>query len=162
MRHDQTQIRIERGLDIAKNTRIVSTEKGWKVPSQNGSGYYLVQSNGHESTCTCPDYQNKKVKCKHIWAVEFIVTNSVKSQDTLTIKAVKNTYKQDWSAYDEATINQKSTFMDLLKDITIQIPQPEYKGGRPTLPISDMAYASIMKVYTTFSLRRFMGDMETA
>lgn len=158
----QIEARKERGLELAKNTRITQTKDGWKVPSQNGSGYYLVQSNGHEATCTCPDCQNRKVKCKHIWAVEFIVTKEVDVKGNITIKAVKNTYKQDWSAYDKATINQKATFMDLLKDITIQIPQPEYNGGRPTLPISDMAYASIMKVYTTFSLRRFMGDMETA
>ena len=39
---------------------------------------------------------------------------------------------------------------------------PEYQFGRPILPLSDMVYSSILKVFTTFSLRRFMSDMQIA
>jgi hypothetical protein len=42
------------------------------------------------------------------------------------------------------------------------VEQPEYKFGRPTLPVSDILFASVLKVYTTFSLRRFMSDMRIA
>jgi len=155
--------RQERGLLIAKTSRIVKTEKGWKVPSQSGNGTYLVVSNGFEATCNCPDHEQRNCKCKHIYAVEFIVTKEVDNKGNMTItQTIRKTYKQEWSSYDKATTNQKSLFMKLLKDLTNNIPQPEYKFGRPTLPLSDMVYSSIMKIYTTFSLRRFMGDMEIA
>jgi len=155
--------RKERGLLIAKTSRITKTEKGWKVPSQSGKGTYMVESNGFGATCTCPDHELRNCKCKHIYAVEFIVTKEVDNEGNVTItKTVRKTYKQEWSAYGKATTNQKSLFMKMLKDITSNIPQPDHKFGRPTLPLSDMVYSSVMKVYTTFSLRRFMGDMQIA
>ena len=162
LKPEQIEARKERGLQIAKTSRIVHNTEGWKVPSQSGKGYYLVASNGHETTCNCPDCQTRDVKCKHIWAVEFIVTHEVDVEGNVMVKTTKKTYKQDWQAYDKAQINQKSLFMELLRDITSKIQQPEYKFGRPTLPMSDMVYSSIMKIFTTFSLRRFMSDMEIA
>ena len=52
--------------------------------------------------------------------------------------------------------------MQLLRDLSSQIPNPPYEFGRPTLPMCDMVYSAVMKVFSTFSLRRFMGDMEIA
>lgn len=52
--------------------------------------------------------------------------------------------------------------MKLLKDLCLNVEQPSYNFGRPTLPFSDMLFGSIMKVYTGFSLRRFMSDMKIA
>jgi len=52
--------------------------------------------------------------------------------------------------------------MHLLRDICSAIPQPAYRFGRPTLPLSDMIFASALKVFTTFSLRRFITDAEIA
>ncbi len=37
-----------------------------------------------------------------------------------------------------------------------------YKFGRPKLPISDLLFSSALKVYSTFSLRRFMSDVKIA
>lgn len=162
LKPEQIEARKQRGLQIAKTTRIIQDKDGWKVPSQSGRGVYVVASNGHKTSCTCPDCMTRDVKCKHIWAVEFIVTKVVDDKNNVSIKAVKKTYSQDWQAYDKAQINQKSMFMELLRDITSTIPQPEYNFGRPTLPVSDMVYSSVMKIFTTFSLRRFMGDMEIA
>ena len=42
------------------------------------------------------------------------------------------------------------------------VQQPEYTFGRPKLPLSDMMFLSALKVFTTFSLRRFLTDAETA
>ena len=159
---EQIEARKERGKQIAKTSRIEHDVEGWKVPSQSGRGFYIVASSGHETTCTCPDCQTREVKCKHIWAVEFIVTHETDVDGNVTIKATKKTYSQNWKAYDKAQTNQKSLFMEMLRDITGKIPQPEYSFGRPTLPMSDMVYSSVMKVFTTFSLRRFMSDMEIA
>ncbi|MCX6664057.1 MAG: transposase [Euryarchaeota archaeon] len=163
LNEEQLLIRKEKGLLIAKTSRIVKTEKGWKVPSQTSGGYYLVQNDGSETTCTCLDHETRHCKCKHIFAVEYIVTHEVDKDGNITItQTVRKTYTQNWKAYDEATTHQKPIFMKLLKDITDNIEQPIYEFGRPSLPITDMVYGSVMKVFTTFSLRRFMGDMQIA
>ena len=163
MKQEQILMRQKRGLEIAKTSRIEQTEKGWKVPSQSGKGFYLVLCDGVGAKCECPDHEKTKCKCKHIFAVEYIITEEVDNEGNVTItKTVRQTYKQDWSSYDKASINQKTIFMKLLKDIANNIKQPLYNFGRPTLPISDMVYSSVMKVFTTFSLRRFMSDMEIA
>jgi transposase len=159
----QDLIRKQKGLHIAKTSRILETEDGWKVPKQSGGGYYIVKSDGNGAICTCPDYELRHCKCKHIFAVEFIVTGEVNNDGTVTItKTIKKTYPQDWKAYDKATVNQKTLFMIMLKDLTDNFQQSEYKFGRPNLPLNDMLYSSAMKVFTTFSLRRFMSDMDIA
>lgn len=156
--------RQQRGLQIAKTCQITKTEQGnWKVPSQSGAGYYTVESNGFGAKCTCPDHETRRCKCKHIFAVEYIVTGEVNAAGQITItQTVRKTYAQNWPAYDNATTHQKELFMKFLKDATATIPQPAYEFGRPTLPVSDMIYGAVMKVFTTFSLRRFMGDMKEA
>jgi Transposase len=152
-------IRKERGYEIAATSLIVETEKGWKVSSQSGGGNYFVKSNGFSAICTCSDFKNGTEKCKHIWAVEFIITGKANSPVENT---KKETYGQQWSAYDKAMINQKSQFMELLSDLTNSIEQPQYSMGRPSLPISDMIFTSVLKVYSTISLRRCMSDVEAA
>src|SRR3989338_6328850 len=162
MQQEQIEIRKVKGLEIAKTSRISKVGNGWHVPSQSGAGFYVVQSNGFGATCTCPDYELRKCKCKHVFAVEFVVTKEVDNEGNVTItQTIRKTYSQNWSEYDKASINQKTLFMKLLKDITGNLNQ-EYKIGRPTLPLSDMVYSSVMKVFTTFSLRRFMSDMQIA
>ena len=162
MQQEQIEIRKVRGLEIAKTSRISKVGNNWHVPSQSGAGFYVVQSNGFGATCTCPDYELRKCKCKHVFAVEFVVTKEVDNEGNVTItQTIRKTYSQNWSEYDKASINQKTLFMKLLKDITGNLSQ-DYKFGRPTLPVSDMVYSSVMKVFTTFSLRRFMSDMQIA
>lgn len=47
----------------------------YKIPSQNGNGTYIVQrpnKAGYQRwTCTCPDFQFRGLKCKHIYSVDF-------------------------------------------------------------------------------------------
>lgn len=163
MNKEQLEVRKQRGYNIAKTSRIVKTEKGWKVPSQSGEGFYMVVSNGIEAKCSCPDCELRKCKCKHIWAVELIVTKQVDDLGNVTItQTVRKTYKQDWHNYNLAQQKEKQLFMKLLADITGNIRQPSYTFGRPTLPISDMIYSMVFKVYSTFSGRRFTSDMELA
>lgn len=155
--------REERGQLIAKTSQIVKTAKGWQVPSQSGNGSYLVKFEGHEPECNCPDCELRACKCKHIYAVEFYLKQEIDNEGNTTItKGVKVSYSQDWKAYNYAQCHEKKLFMKLLSDLCSNIEQPQYKFGRPTLPLSDMIFASALKVYSTFSLRRFMSDMETA
>lgn len=58
MKQEQILMRKEKGLHIAKTSRIQRNDKGeWKVPSQTGTGYYVVVSKGLETKCTCPDHE---------------------------------------------------------------------------------------------------------
>lgn len=156
--------RRERGRLLYKSTRIFKIKDGWRVTSQsNPCRQYIVRFNGHEPKCECPDCTMRKKKCKHIWAVEFYIKRQIDEEGKITqTKGVKITYAQKWKAYDQAQTNEKLIFMKLLKDLCFNIEQPKYKFGRPTLPISDMLFASTLKVYTTFSLRRFISDFKIA
>jgi len=161
MQQEQMEVRKQRGYEIAKTSRIVKTEQGWKVPSQSGSGFYIVKSNGFGAECDCPDHELRQCKCKHIWAVELIVTQEVDKQGNVTItKTIRKTYSQDWKNYNLSQQKEKELFMKLLADITSRIRQPAYTFGRPTIPLSDMAYNVIFKVYSTYSGRRFTSDMK--
>ncbi len=157
--------REERGKLLFKSARIVQTPGGfWRVTSQsNPMRQYKVTFNGHKPKCECPDCTMRKKKCKHIYAVEFYIRKEIDQEGKIKeTKGVKITYGQKWKAYDNAQTNEKLIFMRLLKDLASNIEQPKYKFGRPTLPISDMLFGAVLKVYSTFSLRRFMSDMKIA
>lgn len=59
-------------------------------------------------------------------------------------------------------MSEKGEFLRLLHDLCASIPNPQYKFGRPRMPLSDMVFSSALKVYSTFSLRRFTTDMREA
>src|SRR3712207_9098581 len=70
---------------------------------------------------------------------------------------------RDWTAYNAAQSEEKSRFVALLADLCGTVQQPEQRGkGRPRLPLSDMLFASVFKVYVGFSSRRFTSDLREA
>lgn len=156
--------RIERGRIIYKSLKIIQTPRGWRVPSQSHSGAsYLVYYKQHKPKCTCPDCQIKKHKCKHVYAVEFYIKERIDDEGRkVRTRGIKVSYGQEWKAYDKAQTNEKLLFMKLLRDLCGNLNQPTYKFGRPQLPFTDMIFSSVLKVYSTFSLRRFMSDMKIA
>jgi len=155
--------REERGKLIFQRGRISKKNDYWIVGSQSSFRAYKVSFKEHEPTCNCPDCELRKKKCKHIFAVEFYIKKQIDEEGKITTtKGVRVTYSQDWSAYNKSQTNEKLVFMRLLKDLCENIEQPAYKFGRPTLPFADMLFGFVMKVYTGFSLRRFMSDMKIA
>jgi transposase len=155
------ELRKERGERIANTSQIVRSEKGWLVPSQSTTGKYLVRFRRDEPECSCPDFETRHIKCKHIFAVEMTITKQI-DQEGNVIVTKKVTYSQNWTAYDKSQTQQKELFMKLLNDLCKLIPEPEYVFGRPRLSLQDMVFASALKIFTTFSLRRFTTDMKTA
>jgi len=77
---------------------------------------------------------------------------------------IRKTYAQDWVNYDKAQTHEKELFMKLLDDLVNNIPEKQLskKAGRPKLSMQDMVFGSASKVFTTFSLRRFMTDIKEA
>jgi hypothetical protein len=69
-------VRNARGFKIAQTGQVKKNGNGWVVPSQsNGTSYNVEFSEfEHKHSCNCPDYQYRRIKCKHIFAVEVIVT----------------------------------------------------------------------------------------
>ena len=159
----RTLSREERGKLIFERGRIAKKNDFWVVGSQTSFNAYKVRLNKETPICSCPDCSLRQKKCKHIYAVEYYIKRQIDEEGKITTtKGVRVTYGQDWKAYDKAQTNEKIVFMKLLKDLCNHIEQPAYQFGRPTLPISDMLFASALKVYSTFSLRRFMSDFKIA
>jgi len=155
--------REERGLVIATTSKIEKNKLGWKVPSQSGNGSYIVNLDHGTPFCTCPDFEKRQQPCKHIHAVEYVVQRETKADGSVTLtKSMKVTCTQEWPAYDEAQMHEQERFVILLRDLCNGISQPEYKFGRPRLPLSDIVFAVTSKVYSTMSGRRFMSDLRDA
>lgn len=69
----------------------------------------------------------------------------------------------NWTAYNAAQSEEKTRFVALLSELCNTVPQPVQEGrGRPRLPLSDMVFASVYKVYVGFSSRRFTSDLRDA
>lgn len=77
---------------------------------------------------------------------------------------LRSTYPQDWPSYNLAQQNEKDRFLVLLRDLCNAIPQKSgARGkGRPSAPLSVKLFASIYKVYSGFSARRFTSDVQAA
>lgn len=160
-------IRQQKGREIANRITIVQDGNLWLVPSQSGRGKYRV--NTEKQTCSCPDYDFRRQKCKHIFAVEETIertkTTTVEDGKTTvseTVKVTRKTYAQVWPAYNAAQTQEKRLFQYLLRQLCEGVGEPSQTNGRPRLPIEDILFAMAFKVYSTVSGRRFISDLADA
>ena len=159
---DGPEGRRQRGMAIAAQVRIDKHRLGYKVPSQSGNGSYVVNVDG-EPFCSCPDLEKRQERCKHIFAVDFIIQREERPNGvTIETKAIRVTYRQDWPAYNAAQTHEQDLFGQLLRELCDAIPQPPQRMGRPRLPLSDMVFTVGTKVYSTMSGRRAMTDVRNA
>jgi hypothetical protein len=165
--------RKQRGLEIANKSKLTRQSKDlWLVPSASGGDAYTVEMNPHKPHCTCRDYEFRQNKCKHIHAVEITIQRKTtkteikdgKTTVTETVETVKvkKTYRQEWSAYNKAQTGEKREFQTLLYELCAGIEAPLQVTGRPRIPLADMVFASVFKIYSTVSGRRFMSDLTDA
>ena len=117
-----------------------------------------------EGSCTCPDYETRRVRCKHQHAVEYaIVWSQTEAPDgtvTETVVMRRKTYAQDWPRYNAAQVAEKATVQDLLRALCDGIVTPPHPGRGPKpIPLSDAVYGMTMKVYTGMSSRRASTDI---
>lgn len=164
MLNEATAVRRQRGLEIAATTAITRTGEGeWLVPSQSGGSQYRVIKDTGGFQCSCPDYELRVDTCKHGFAVEFVLRRETRPDGTvIETRAARVTYPQNWPAYNRAQTSEKAQFCVLLRDLVADVPTPEQKRGRPSLPLSDMIFSAAFKVYSTVSGRRFMTDLADA
>jgi transposase len=159
--------REQRGLALAALYRIDKVGGKYIVPSQKGDGTtYVVDPEKHH--CTCRDHEDRAIKCKHMFAVEFVQTREKGEDGTETVTRTfkvteKVTYKQDWPNYNKAQTQEKRLFLGMLADLCRGIDEPRDKRpGRPALLLSDVTFACVYKVYATLSARRFSSDLAEA
>ena len=164
--------RQERGRMIAEACKLKRMGNEWFVPSQSGSGKYVVCVDPESPRCSCPDWELREMKCKHIYAVEYTVKRQENADgtttvtETLTVSATveqKTTYRQNWPAYNAAQAVEKDRLQVLLADLLRGVAEPERKGsGRKPHTVRDSIFAMVFKVYSTFSSRRFSSDLREA
>ena len=155
--------RQQRGMAIAALTRIEKNRLGYKIPSATGNGSYIVTA-GDDPFCTCPDFEKRQERCKHVYAVEFTIQRDERRDgttvETKTVRFVPT--GQDWPAYNAAQMHEQEWFSKLLRDLCDTVPQPPQGKGRPRMPLSDMLFGIGLKVYSTLSTRRAMTTIRNA
>ena len=164
--------RQERGRMIAEACKIKRMGNEWFVPSQSGSGKYIVCLDPDKPRCSCPDWELREMPCKHVYAAQYTVQKqgnpdgTVTVTETLTVSATvekKTTYPQNWTAYNAAQSVEKDRLQVLLADLLRGVAEPERKGrGRKPHTVRDSIFAMVFKTYSTFSARRFSSDLREA
>jgi transposase len=167
-----TDARQARGQFIADHCKVTKLGNEWFVPSQSGGGKYIVRLNPDLPTCTCPDYELREMKCKHIFAVEYTIKRQQNPDGSTTVTErvtvsetieKKTTYKQNWPAYNAAQSVEKDRVQELLFDLCQGLQEPKRTGkGRKPHCVKDSIFAMVYKVYSTFSSRRFSTDLRDA
>lgn len=155
-----------KALQIAAKSKLTRKGNTWLVPSQAGQGEYKVNPDPESPHCTCPDHEHTQARCKHIFAVEYVIereqTADGQTVVTETVKVTRKTYSQNWPAYNAAQTQEKSQLQALLYELCRSIPEPQQQRGRPRLSLADIIFASTFKVYSTVSGRRFQSDLQEA
>jgi transposase len=151
-----------RAMAIAAQVNLVRGNGGWRVPSQSGSGTYVVDPELGE--CTCPDHETRGVECKHLMAVRMTIRRERgKDGSVKYTREVEVKYTQEWTAYNRAQVEEKDTFLQLLAELCEHAPEvPRAKTGRPRTPMAVQAFSTAFKVYSRFSSRRFSSDLREA
>jgi transposase len=160
--------REQKALQIAAKSKLTRKGDTWLVPSQAGPKKYTVDPNPQEPHCTCPDFEARQLRCKHIFAVEYTIQREQTSDGqtivTESVRVTQKTYTQDWRAYNKAQTNEKSHFLAFLYELCSKLEEPIQKRsrGRQPLPLADVLFTITFKVYSTMSARRFASDMRDA
>lgn len=65
-----------RGLEIVAKGRQIErvSDSRYAVQSQHGDGTYMVERKACGWLCDCPDYSKREDRCKHIFAVLFLLS----------------------------------------------------------------------------------------
>jgi transposase len=159
------EMRELKALELAARSKIVWNGEVWLVPSQNRNGTYKVTTWPGAERCECDDFALRQEPCKHIIAARLVEERDGRREAPPIVcdeVPKKPTYSRDWKAYTLAQTTEKHRLQALLADLCDGVPEPEYNGGRRAVPIADRLFGVALKVYSTFSCRRSMCDLEDA
>jgi transposase len=166
MQTHQLSERETKARDIAAHSKLSCQGGLWLVPSQSGAKEYTVDPNPESPRCSCPDFEYRRARCKHIYAVEITLkreyTNDGQTQTVTETVTVKQKYTQSWPEYNKAQTHEKAHFIEFLHQLCAGIEEPIQTNGRPRLPLRDIIFGLVYKTYTGVSGRRFASDLRDA
>src|SRR5260370_13362285 len=142
---DMTERELK-ALQIAAKAKLQRSGDRWFVPSQTGhrGTYYTVKPDPAHPHCTCPDFESRKLRCKHIFAVEYTIereqTSDGQTVVTETLRISQKTYSQDWPSYNKAQTHEKEHFQKLLHDLCKGIAEPSQTIALPPIPLDDILF----------------------
>lgn len=155
--------REERGRAIAKLGGIRQLGARYVIPSQSANANaptYLVDIVAE--TCTCPDFETRRVRCKHVEAAYFfLAAGGAMDKETGQVTLPKKQSKQNWPAYNAAQTTERERVPQLLHSLCEGIEEPERtpgKPGRKPIPRREGIFGAAMKVYSMCSGRRAEPD----
>lgn len=137
------------------------------VPSESKPNHRYRVFFSENSTCNCEDFQRYRQTCKHIWAVHyFTIKDSGEELPEVPDEEEVETpvIQRNWPAYNRALVNEEPKLLLLLRDLCKRLttPPPSRSGGRPRIPLSDMIFAMVYKVFSKDPARQFMNDLGKA
>lgn len=148
------QMRVVRGYAIISkgDTPKRLDARTFSIPSQNGNGSYTVTI-GKKYSCTCLDFQDRKMDCKHIHAVRFYLdfNNKVKTENKGIVKQRNScpycncTETIGWGKRSGNTVNkQRYKCTDCKKTFIDEKDFERYKGnGKVTTAILDLYFKGV-------------------
>ncbi|MET0754441.1 MAG: transposase, partial [Pyrinomonadaceae bacterium] len=156
-----------KGHDIARRYTIKELNGIWFVPSTSGKGKYKVSL--QKQRCSCPDYELRRERCKHIFAAQIAfekdfletILREENPQPTHPIAIFKK-HTQNWEAYNKSQTTEKAEFQRLLAALCRMIGDLTQPTGRPRTALGDIIFACVFKVFSTVSARRFTVDLQAA
>lgn len=153
-----------KALQIAARAKLRRDGDDFIVHSLTSSREYRVHLD--PDSCSCNDFEIREKPCKHVLGMKIVREREGGEPapviDTSELPK-KKTYKQNWPAYKQAQNEEKWRFQKLLHELCSGLDEPRpKKRGRPPVPMSDMVFASVFKVYSTLPALRFGTDFEAA
>ena len=155
-----------RALEMLRaGSRVAESSKPgeYVVASQTGKGLYVVRSPGPlggPEDCTCPDYAERRVACKHVFLVRHWLSSDSGGSSPLSPAPhpyLPARYKRNWALYDHSQMEEYRRFRTLLRDLSIGFAEPVKDptlAGRKPIPLREQAYYAVQRSYLGFSLRR--------
>ncbi len=164
--HSNMESRERKGITLAATKPVTFQDGRWIVPSQTTPNKsYRVRFGPDDFSCTCPHFEViEPVWCKHLYAV----SSHLEGQGNLPVprprSPAKKQYPRQWPEYNEGKSNEPSKFKRLLFELCrgLPTPKPGKKGGRPRLPLSDLVYAAVTKIYLGSASRQLTDHMRQA
>src|SRR5438105_585980 len=69
-------------------------------------------------------------------------------------------YRQNWSAYNAAQTNERPLFLKLLHELCQEVVEPDRLTEHSHLPLRDMLFCMVYKLYSGRSSRRFKSELK--
>jgi hypothetical protein len=130
------------------------------VPSESGVSFYRVtlQSppDGQE-TCSCPDFEDRRAWCKHLFLVREWLSSSSETEAKLAAHVHPRRIRPNAPAFSKAQMEEGRLFPVLLRMLIngAEVPvRNPHRAGRPAIPLRDQIFCAVQKVYSGFSGRR--------